>query len=413
MKKQSDDTLATIVQPMQPILKFISTSQHHINSGESSGERKAPPLMQSHKSPALQAARGVAALLVVVCHVSAFVGQEPALWHRYSIYLWLRGGALGVQLFFVLSGIVIFTAHRDDLGRPSTAPSFYWKRFRRIYPLYWIFFLLTVLSHILTANSRPDYQSDPFVLLSGVVLIHLFSSQTNMVVAWTLFDEVLFYLVFSTLLIHKRIGAILLLFWMGASFFFFAPTGNYWPATFSPNHLLFGLGILVALRLGPPPQQAPLPLQASTQTTSAPESRAVLYAKALFWIGVLLFAVCVILAGPFERGISIRLAAGVGAAALLFGAMALERQGRFAVPAWLVFLGEASYSIYLAHFMVISAVARLSYAHWRRLPIPIGIWMILLFLCGTAAGIVTHIAIERPILRALGNRTEEASLVAA
>jgi exopolysaccharide production protein ExoZ len=368
--------------------------------------------MQSHKSSALQAARGVAALLVVVCHVSAFVGQEPSLWHRYGIYLWLRGGALGVQLFFVLSGIVIFTAHRDDFGRPSTAPSFYWKRFRRIYPLYWIFFLLTVLSHFLTANSRPDRQSDPFVLLSGVVLIHLFSIQTNMVVAWTLFDEVLFYLVFSALLFHRKIGTILLLLWMGASLFFFAPTGTYWPALFTPNHLLFGLGILVALLLGSPPLQAPSPPQIRVETASAPESRDATYAKVLCWIGILVFAACVILAGPFEREISVRLAAGVGAAAFLFGAMVLESHGSFDAPAWLVFLGDASYSIYLAHFMVISGAARFSYAHWRQLPIPIGIWMIVLFLCGTTAGIVTHIAIERPILRALGKRPANASPVA-
>lgn len=72
-------------------------------------------MSSSRHIKSLQAARGIAAILVVICHASAFVGEEPSLWHRYTIFLWLRGTALGVQLFFVLSGIVLYTAHREDI----------------------------------------------------------------------------------------------------------------------------------------------------------------------------------------------------------------------------------------------------------------------------------------------------------
>ena len=338
---------------------------------------------------ALQASRGVAAVLVVLCHVSAFVGQEPTLWHRYGIYLWLRGTSLGVQLFFVLSGIVIYAAHKEDFDKPSTAPTFYWKRFRRIYPLYWIFLLLTVLAHRAIPAADQGNRSGLLVLFSNVVLIHLFSYQTNMVVAWTLFDEVLFYLAFSTLLLNKRIGAIVLLLWMGASFCFLAPSGTYWPMIFSPNHLLFGMGIFVAWML---------------------EKNPAVPVKAIFWAGTVLFTACIIVDGPLERGFAVHLAAGVGAAAILFGAAMLERRGELTVPAWLAFLGDASYSIYLAHFMVISAVARFSYPRLRQLPLPIGVWMILLFLCGVTGGIVTHLGIERPLLRILGKRVATQSM---
>ena len=351
--------------------------------------RKARPLAEHPKILALQASRGVAAVLVVLCHVSAFVGQEPTLWHRYGIYLWLRGTSLGVQLFFVLSGIVIYAAHKEDFDKPSTAPTFYWKRFRRIYPLYWIFLLLTVLAHSATPTAGQSNRSDPFVLFSNVVLIHLFSYQTDMVVAWTLFDEALFYLAFSTLLLNRRIGAIVLLLWMGASFFFLAPSGTYWPSIFSLNHLLFGMGIFIAWML---------------------EKNPAVPVKTIFWAGVVLFTACVVIDGPLERGIAVYLAAGVGAAAILFGAAMLERRGELTVPAWLAFLGDASYSIYLAHFMVISAVARFSYSHLRQLPLPIGAWMILLFLCGIAAGIVTHLVFERPLLRILGKRVATQSM---
>jgi exopolysaccharide production protein ExoZ len=349
------------------------------------------PLATRCRFESLNALRGVAALLVVLCHVAAFVGEEPTLWHRYGIYLSLRGSALGVQLFFVLSGLVIYISHRSDVGRPSTAPSFFWKRFRRIYPVYWIFFLLTVLKHEGTAGSYLSYQSNPFVIVSGIVLVHLFSYQTNMVVAWTLFDEVLFYLAFSTLLLNKRIGAAVLFLWLGTSLYFLVPSEGYWSLVFSPNHLLFGMGILVAWLL--------------ERNYRAP-------ARMIFCIGVAGFIVCVAIAGQMARGITVHLAAGLAAAAILFGAADLERRNHLTVPRWLGFLGDASYSIYLAHFMIISAVARFSFSHWRALPVPIGVWMVLLFLAGTAAGIATHMLVEMPLLRMLGKRPP-ASFVAS
>ena len=88
--------------------------------------------ISTRRIESIQAARGIAALMVVVCHTSAFIGEDPNLWQRKPIYLWLRGTALGVQLFFVLSGVVIFHAHRLDFDRPNRIAGFYWKRFRRI-----------------------------------------------------------------------------------------------------------------------------------------------------------------------------------------------------------------------------------------------------------------------------------------
>ncbi len=326
----------------------------------------------------LQAARGIAALLVVLCHTSAFIGEEPGLWQRTSIYLWFRGTALGVQLFFVLSGIVIFSAHRQDFDHPDKAPLFYWKRFRRIYPIYWIFWLLTVVKHHAAMGPDAAYQRDPMVLLSNFLLVHLFSHQTNMVQAWTLFDEVQFYLVFSVSLLNRRIGRIVLVAWLSASLFFFVSSDPYWSTILSPNHILFGVGILVAREV---------------------EKNRAIPAKASLWCGLAIFCLSIVVAGPFHRGIVIRLAGGFGAAGILLGAIVLERRGTIAVPRWLVSLGNASYSIYIVHFMAISAAARFACARWGHLQIPIVVWMVLLFLFGTGAGVAVHFAVERPLLK--------------
>ncbi len=322
-------------------------------------------------------------LLVVLCHASAFVGQEPGLWRNTALYLSFRGGALGVQLFFVISGIVIFRAHRRDLNRPQQVRTFFWKRFRRIYPLYWICLTLTLLKHHASTEMGASYMHLPSVLASSYLLVHLFSFQTIMVQAWTLFDEVQFYLVFAVCILHRKAGLLILSMWLMASLFFLVPGNPYWSTAFSPYHLLFGLGILVSLALE---NNWPLP------------------ASLLLWLGALVFVAAVVIEGPFQHGIPIRLTAGVGAAAFLYGAILLEYQHRLVLPRWLILLGDASYSIYLVHFMVISVVARLSYAHARQLPIPGVAWMLGLVLCGTATGLAAHYVVERPVLRLLGKR---------
>jgi exopolysaccharide production protein ExoZ len=342
------------------------------------------PLVRPKEIKSLQAARGIAAFLVVTCHSAAFLGEEPGLWQRTPIYLWFRGTVLGVQMFFVISGVVIFRAHREDFDQPQKAGAFYWKRFRRIYPLYWICLLPTLWKHRAVTDLHASYQHLPSVIVSSYLLIHLFSYQTIMVQAWTLFDEIQFYLIFSLCILNRRAGLTVLGVWLAASFLFLAPANPYWLVVFSPFHLLFGLGILVALAL---------------------ESEKRIPAGPIFWLGMVVFAGALVVAGPFHRGVIARLIAGVGAACVLLGAALLERRSRLTIPRWLALLGDASYSIYLIHFMVISTIARFAYTHWSHLPVPIGGWMLLFIFLGVGVGIAMHYAVERPLLRAFGKKS--------
>ena len=344
-------------------------------------------LRLKHKFLTLQAGRGLAALLVVLNHAAAFVGKESGLWERHDIYSAFQGCALGVQFFFVLSGIVILSVHWNDVGRPAATGSFLWKRFSRVYPLYWIFLILTVVRHSAVSDNGLDYQRNPWVITSSVLLFHLFSTQSNVAVAWTLFNEVLFYGFFALIILNKKIGSILFLLWIAASVFFFAKTESYWFNIFSANHLLFALGMIAAWLLRRP--QLP-------------------FARTSFYVGFVVFLAGVVLEGHILAGtLAVGLIAGLGAAFTLVGAAEMERRGAFPVPRWLAFLGDASYSIYLAHFMVVSTVARVCY-RWHTLPVPIAAWMALFFVCGTSAGILVHLLIERPLMKKLRRASENA-----
>lgn len=73
----------------------------------------------------LDALRGVAAVVVVTRHAPAFfgVGLFP-------------NSALGVDLFFVMSGFVIAHAYDERIARGMTALEFFRIRAIRLYPLY-------------------------------------------------------------------------------------------------------------------------------------------------------------------------------------------------------------------------------------------------------------------------------------
>ena len=201
--------------------------------------------------------------------------------------------------------------------------------------------------------------------------------------SWSLFDEIQFYLVFAICILNRKVGFAVLAIWLSASALFLATSSPYLSVVFSPYHLLFGIGILVAIALDTDRQMP---------------------AGLLSWLGAVVFIAAIVVAGPFYRGAAVRLIGGVGAACILLGTAVMERRKSLRIPRWLTVLGDASYSIYLVHFMVISAVARFGYNHLRQLPIPIGGWMACLILSGVGIGIVAHYCVERPLLRFFGKQ---------
>ncbi|KPC50457.1 acyltransferase family protein [Amantichitinum ursilacus] len=77
----------------------------------------------------LESLRGIAALLVVLFHIPAWNSQL----HELAI---IRNGALMVQLFFVLSGFVIYTAYGQKLNDLNAVLKFQFLRLGRLYPVH-------------------------------------------------------------------------------------------------------------------------------------------------------------------------------------------------------------------------------------------------------------------------------------
>jgi peptidoglycan/LPS O-acetylase OafA/YrhL len=97
--------------------------------------------VQTRDIPALDGVRGLAILLVVLCHSAYFLSWpgphalRPLEEFAYS----------GVDLFFVLSGFLLFLPYAQALLRGTSWPSwqqFYRRRLRRILPAYYVFIFL-------------------------------------------------------------------------------------------------------------------------------------------------------------------------------------------------------------------------------------------------------------------------------
>jgi peptidoglycan/LPS O-acetylase OafA/YrhL len=326
----------------------------------------------------LQLGRGLAALLVVLHHVGLTVGRDPRLWGNASIFRWMMGPRLGVAFFFVLSGMVILTAHWKDVDCPSSVRLYVWKRFRRIYPVYWLVLAFVICGQWISANPQSAPLRNPFVIASGVLLVHIrFLNTNNLLVAWTLFHEVMFYAIFAVVILHKRIGSILLALWLVASLVNLRWTTL--PEEFcSPLHLLFGLGMAIAWYL---------------------RKRKVPRPRILFVFGSLVFVGSIVYCGwKGQVSLSAFLTAGIGVSLALLGATAIEESQRLNLPRWCGFLGEASYSIYLVHLPIIRMFGRLCFRLDVHLHWPILFWILLLLSIGTGAGCLFHIFVERPLL---------------
>jgi peptidoglycan/LPS O-acetylase OafA/YrhL len=88
---------------------------------------------------------------------------------------------------------------------------------------------------------------------------------------------------------------------------------------------------------------------------------------------------------------------GLPSAGIVFGAIELEKKGFMPKLDWLRFFGDASYGIYLIHFLLLGAL-RLG---WRLLPGTPDIVFLVAALAGSfAAGSVFYVVVEKRLIAA-------------
>jgi peptidoglycan/LPS O-acetylase OafA/YrhL len=134
----------------------------------------------------LDALRGIAAMLVMLFHYTTRYAELYG--HESAPYAALPWGHYGVNLFFMISGFVIFmTLHR--VRRPM---DFVVSRFSRLFPTYWVAVIVTFL--LTRALALPDKTVSAGTAAMNLFMIHGLAGIPHVDgVYWTLEIELIFY----------------------------------------------------------------------------------------------------------------------------------------------------------------------------------------------------------------------------
>ena len=326
----------------------------------------------------VQVLRAIAAILVVVHHQAIL---EP----RYGLgQPLLTGfiGAFGVDIFFVISGFMMFYVGANKPPGLELATRFVVARLTRVAPLYWFYTLLLAgLVFLLPgAFTTPDHISVERTAKSllfwpqngALPLIHQ---------GWTLSYEMLFYILFSlSLFLDKRrililIVAMLCLVLSGT--LLHTEQDKALAVATSPLLIEFILGMLIA--------------KLFVSTFIIPYCVALIGGIAGFAILFIISSACHYDSAFFERF----LMWGLPTAAVVLAVTQMERSRAFAVP-WLTAIGDASYSLYLTHMFVLPCVGKL----WTKYGVSSGIvfFGVALTACLLAA-LASYRWIEVPLIR--------------
>ena len=145
--------------------------------------------MSQARLEVVQGVRGIAAMMVVLMHFKDIIKPLAPAFGAVLEY-----GYLGVDIFFIISGFIIYVSTEAAAARDSR--SFLYRRFCRVVLPAWAAMLLALLV-------QPPYLRD---LIQGVFFIPLqnsnppFYGYSFLIVAWTLTYELAFYLVFAAVL---------------------------------------------------------------------------------------------------------------------------------------------------------------------------------------------------------------------
>lgn len=306
----------------------------------------------------LQVVRGVAAMMVVMFHalrMAPTYGLDSGWLGRSGEW-----GSCGVDVFFVLSGVVLTLSVAKTMPQAHT---FFMARCRRVVPLYaTLTVLLVLLPLVLPALFRGQPPSWTHALASLVFSSQWLIGQVPVLyVGWSLEYEMLFYGAMAVCLLTRNKQLVL---WGCSGLLLMGVV-----AGLPPVAIEFALGVLVAktLHVG---------------------------ARWGLWLTLAgVGCLCASVGTLFDVESFRVLIWGVPAALMLAGLMRLPQ----VAPGLGSFLGEASYSIYLIQVFALPAIFKVV-QRWLA-AVPADAVTMLAVLLTVCAGVFVHLLIEKPLAR--------------
>jgi exopolysaccharide production protein ExoZ len=347
----------------------------------------------------LQVLRAVAVLLVTMLHTrQELLSDAPSGLPDFGSY--------GVDIFFVISGFIMSSIilHSDQAAGPEAAWAFLKRRLIRIFPIYWVFVIVTG-TRLILSQRRFDLSYLPSVFLLPGSHWPYFKGLVSF--SWTMMFEMYFYYVFAAVLlitVRRAVPLVMALLSLAVILgSFVGIVRPYLIVACNPMLLEFLFGAALAL----------LHQHFGTRRRTG---------IALLALGVLASFGLRNFPLTATNGIH-EVAAGIGlmpgvltwgiAAAMIVGGMVFwqpkfkTRTGKIAV-----ILGNASYSTYLASGLAIEFTDRLlRKIHRRVVPLSFGMeafYEMLIVASVFVVGWACYQFIEWPMLRSLQGKLRKA-----
>ena len=337
----------------------------------------------------IQALRGIAALMVLFFHMHPHWDMVPLLSTTSIVTRW---GFSGVDIFFALSGFVVYRSAHRSIPKHGIWP-FMRKRLLRIYLGYWpVLLLIAGITVFLYESDLPPLKNTVF----SALLLYPNISDNWLPPAWSLTTEIYFYswIALIALLPQRHqikaiIGVMALL----------AAWGLGWliadlPRVFSGHQPLR----FVFTAMG-------LEFLGGALLSHAYERRANWFRRpgltATLCTALMAGGIAIGMTSPFFDRVEIMRATSFGVMGLsaLLLAITLE-QTRLTPPSWLVAVGDSSYSLYLLHTFLLDASGRIRLIHDISTPSQLLPFLLALPVAIVLLSLLWYRLIERPLMKA-------------
>jgi peptidoglycan/LPS O-acetylase OafA/YrhL len=327
---------------------------------------------------------------------------------------------IGMTLFFVLSGFVIHYNYGSSVSLPGGVRAFFVARFARLYPLFLLVFVISIVEAFRTADGKVDNlspiplyltftQSWWFWVFGDRSASEAYSDATGLM--WSLSTEAFFYLSYPLLAPLLRrlagtrlviVGCIVAVIGAGLAYGLTEYRGylNNWAALYTGNRLAANDFSHWLVYNSPWVRIFEFLIGAVTaqfvMTTKVEPARAMVVGSAALAIIVVAYVYCNVMLLPLSGTITTCVA---GAFGVLMGASAIKGQifSRVLSNRWMVYGGEASYSLYLLHYWVMHDLGH-RLADNRPLVTRIVLFVVLM-LVAVAVARVSYLIYERPMIR--------------
>ena len=347
----------------------------------------SPPV---HKAELLcvQRMRGLAVLIVLVVHIEDIAMRLPQ-WGQGHSFFSQHIGYSAPDMFFVISGFIMsYITFSGSAFRPRQ-----WlvSRFIRIYPMYILFTLLAAGLWLYNPSMTMGSGAHTASTVAQSALIIPQAGLPLLFVGWTVEHEIVFYaIVFLTACFLRPrwlLGVLWLLSALAlARWLYQDATGTQiwdWHLT-SLYMVQFAMGASV--------------YRYWTTHPANPWAWPAAFALALFAVGVAWAE-----SGNINQEQPLRVVAFGGAYSLMLLALlnierAQKATGRFAARRGpLVWVGDASYAIYLTHPFVLASFGKL-FPHLETTPVTTALCLVALATATMGVGLLTHVLLEKPII---------------